>query len=195
MLTVKTNWIWSIFYLCFYTHTAVFPALTLVWHNTVPFPCHQVSKWASLILKVVSAEGWQPSFSDRSVLKRRQQPNVLPSSSAYSYSQSHSYSYCLSLAVSHLWWHFTAGMMERRGEGGWENLGAMCVCLKKSASWATSRVKIMMFLHLSMITIKLSPFMCLLVYMLVWLWGLCEDVVTMVDQCKRDHIVPVKILK
>lgn len=55
------------------------------------------------------AEGWQPSFSDRSISKRRQQAKCLPSSSAYSYSQSHSYS-CMpqigcqsSLMTLHSW--------------------------------------------------------------------------------------------
>lgn len=102
------------------------------------------------------AEGWQPSFSDRSFKKRRRrQPNRLRSSSAYSYSQSHSYSSCLSLAVSHPRWHFTAGMMERRGCVG-DAMWKVCTCVRVCACclMKESQTKMVMFLNVSMVNIK-----------------------------------------
>lgn len=71
LLLELLDWTWCVFPVFVFT----------VWCNPVPFPSHRVSRWASS--KSSESEGQQPSSSDRSVLKRRQQSHCLPSSSAY----------------------------------------------------------------------------------------------------------------
>lgn len=75
-------------------------------------------------------------------------PQCLLSLSAYPYLNFRSYSFHCSSAVSRLWWHFTAGMMGRRGRrkrllefvcecgGVYE-----CVCIPLTVDWLSSLMK------------------------------------------------------
>lgn len=154
----------------------------------------QVSKGLSLIPNVwvvcvcVLGEGrctrWQLSFSDGSVLKRKTagERSAPPHLHTYIHRSIHIRT-CVSLAVSHLRWHLTAGMAERRGCV----YVCICACVREEVSNRLIKKNLISTCwHIYPDQSPIMYFVCL---------QACEEFTMIYNKKTRHHILPLKIFR